>query len=110
MATAPRRPASPACLLYSARLPVLSSAPSFLRLVQSEDRLDAQARVFSRQRAGTTSARATRGGAKMTARLSDDGRKSALSALSGWNEVDGRDAIHKRFAFSDFNKAFGFMT
>uniref|UniRef100_A0A6B2LUE0 4a-hydroxytetrahydrobiopterin dehydratase n=1 Tax=Arcella intermedia TaxID=1963864 RepID=A0A6B2LUE0_9EUKA len=27
-----------------------------------------------------------------------------------WKEVEGRDAIHKRFLFSNFVEAFGFMT
>ena len=37
-------------------------------------------------------------------------RADALAALDGWEEVDGRDAIRKSFAFGDFNEAFGFMT
>ena len=36
-------------------------------------------------------------------------RKTALAALPGWQEVDGRDAIAKRFQFKDFSAAFGFM-
>jgi 4a-hydroxytetrahydrobiopterin dehydratase len=35
---------------------------------------------------------------------------AALAALPGWKAVDGRDAIHKRFVFRDFNEAFGWMT
>jgi 4a-hydroxytetrahydrobiopterin dehydratase len=31
-------------------------------------------------------------------------------ALEGWSLVEGRDAIEKRFGFSDFNAAFGFMS
>jgi 4a-hydroxytetrahydrobiopterin dehydratase len=34
----------------------------------------------------------------------------ALAALPGWQAVDGRDAIHKRFVFRDFSEAFGWMT
>src|SRR5690606_41431883 len=34
----------------------------------------------------------------------------ALAKLSGWSEVEGRDAISKTFQFKDFNAAFGFMT
>jgi 4a-hydroxytetrahydrobiopterin dehydratase len=33
-----------------------------------------------------------------------------LENLSGWQEVDGREAIFKRFNFKDFNAAFGFMS
>ena len=35
---------------------------------------------------------------------------NALSNLSGWSEVVGRDAISRKFVFKDFNAAFGFMT
>jgi 4a-hydroxytetrahydrobiopterin dehydratase len=42
-------------------------------------------------------------------KLIGDVRKQALAALSGWREVQGRDAITKRFVFRDFNQAFGFM-
>jgi 4a-hydroxytetrahydrobiopterin dehydratase len=46
----------------------------------------------------------------MRPKLSGDARKAALTSLSGWNEVAGRDAISKKFTFRDFNEAFGFMT
>jgi len=46
----------------------------------------------------------------MAERLSAEMRKAALTALSGWAEVAGRDAITKTFIFKDFNQAFGFMT
>ncbi|MGC2778207.1 MAG: 4a-hydroxytetrahydrobiopterin dehydratase [Bradyrhizobium sp.] len=46
----------------------------------------------------------------MTERLSAEARASALSKLSGWSELDGREAITRTFTFSDFNEAFGFMT
>ena len=46
----------------------------------------------------------------MAAKLDAAARKSALGALKGWTEVSGRDAITKKFAFKDFNQAFGFMT
>jgi 4a-hydroxytetrahydrobiopterin dehydratase len=46
----------------------------------------------------------------MTQRLSAEERKSALAALSGWTEVDGKDAITRTFVFKDFNEAFGFMS
>lgn len=37
-------------------------------------------------------------------------RTAALAKLDGWKERPDRDAIAKRFVFSDFNAAFGFMT
>ena len=43
------------------------------------------------------------------ARLSSDERKIALMGLQDWREVEGRDAISKKFVFRDFNEAFGFM-
>jgi len=46
----------------------------------------------------------------MAQKLSGDARKSALTRLSGWSVVTGRDAITKKFVFKDFNEAFGFMT
>ncbi len=46
----------------------------------------------------------------MTEKLAGAARKSALSRLTGWSEVAGRDAITKKFVFADFNEAFGFMT
>lgn len=46
----------------------------------------------------------------MVERLSEEARRTALSELAGWAEVDGRDAIARTFTFRDFNAAFGFMT
>lgn len=46
----------------------------------------------------------------MAEKLSDAARAAAVAGLSGWAEVDGRDAISKTFAFADFNAAFGFMS
>lgn len=46
----------------------------------------------------------------MAQKLSADARKAALAKLHGWSEVNGRDAITKKFVFADFNAAFGFMT
>lgn len=43
-------------------------------------------------------------------KLTGEARKSALQRLSGWTENVSRDAIEKRFLFSDFSAAFGFMT
>jgi 4a-hydroxytetrahydrobiopterin dehydratase len=45
----------------------------------------------------------------MAERLSKEARATALKELKGWTEVQGRDAIHRTFVFSDFNEAFGFM-
>lgn len=45
-----------------------------------------------------------------TKKLAGAERKSALGALKGWREVEGRDAIAKTFTFTDFNQAFGWMT
>ncbi|OLF80718.1 pterin-4-alpha-carbinolamine dehydratase [Maricaulis sp. W15] len=38
------------------------------------------------------------------------GAQAALAQLSGWQIVDGRDAIRKVFEFTDFNQAWGFMS
>lgn len=38
------------------------------------------------------------------------GAQKAISQLSGWEAVDGRDAIRRVFQFADFNEAFGFMS
>ena len=46
----------------------------------------------------------------MAQKLTGLARDEALRALSGWSEVQGRDAISKKFVFKDFNQAFGFMT
>ena len=46
----------------------------------------------------------------MAQKLAPDARKSALAKLSGWSDVQGRDAITKKFVFKDFNEAFGFMS
>lgn len=46
----------------------------------------------------------------MVDRLTPDDRRTALAALDGWADVDGRDAITRTFRFTDFNAAFAFMT
>lgn len=46
----------------------------------------------------------------MPPRLEGPERAAALSTLTGWTEVEGRDAISKRFVFADFNVAFGWMS
>lgn len=38
------------------------------------------------------------------------GATAALAQLDGWSAVDGRDAVEKRYQFSDFAEAWGFMT
>lgn len=45
----------------------------------------------------------------MVEKLSPAARQECLASLSGWDNVDGRDAIQKSFQFKDFNGAFGFM-
>lgn len=46
----------------------------------------------------------------MAEKLSVSDRASAVAALDGWSDVDGRNAIQKSFVFGDFNEAFGFMS
>ena len=46
----------------------------------------------------------------MVEKLTAEARARAVSALAGWADVEGRDAIRKVFAFGDFNEAFGFMS
>ena len=46
----------------------------------------------------------------MVDKLSGEERRQALAGLDGWAEVDGRDAIEKRFELADFKAAFAFMT
>jgi 4a-hydroxytetrahydrobiopterin dehydratase len=46
----------------------------------------------------------------MAQKLTTDARKAALAKLTGWSDVQGRDAITRKFMFKDFNQAFGFMT
>ena len=45
----------------------------------------------------------------MAEKLTGSERREALAALSGWNEVEGRDAIARSFQFDDFTAAFAFM-
>ncbi|KAI9313800.1 transcriptional coactivator/pterin dehydratase [Dichotomocladium elegans] len=48
----------------------------------------------------------------MLSTLSQAQRQSLLQPLlsNGWSVTDGRDAIQKKYEFTDFNEAFGFMT
>ena len=43
-------------------------------------------------------------------KLDANARKAALKDLPHWRDVQGRDAIMRKFEFKDFNQAFGFMT
>jgi 4a-hydroxytetrahydrobiopterin dehydratase len=45
----------------------------------------------------------------MAQKLSGEARNTAIGKLEGWREVEGRDAISRKFTFRDFNEAFGFM-
>jgi 4a-hydroxytetrahydrobiopterin dehydratase len=46
----------------------------------------------------------------MATKLAGSDRQSAFARLKGWSEVQGRDAITRKFVFKDFSEAFGFMT
>lgn len=46
----------------------------------------------------------------MPKRLGPDALKEALTTLTGWKLVEGREAITKRYVFRDFSEAFGWMT
>ncbi len=43
-------------------------------------------------------------------KLEGEGRAKALAGVAQWSEVKGRDAITRKFEFTDFNEAFGFMS
>ncbi len=44
------------------------------------------------------------------ARLQGDDLEKALANLSNWVRIDDRDGIARRFKFSNFVQAFGFMS
>jgi 4a-hydroxytetrahydrobiopterin dehydratase len=46
----------------------------------------------------------------MVEKLDATARHVALTALSKWQDVSGRDAIQRSLKFKDFNTAFGFMS
>ena len=46
----------------------------------------------------------------MVEKLTEDERKAVYVELYEWTPVEGRDAIQRKFIFSDFNEAWGFMT
>ncbi|MEN8721430.1 MAG: 4a-hydroxytetrahydrobiopterin dehydratase [Alphaproteobacteria bacterium] len=45
----------------------------------------------------------------MPQKLDPATRAATIAGLDGWTEVEGKDAIFKKFQFADFNEAFGFM-
>jgi 4a-hydroxytetrahydrobiopterin dehydratase len=45
----------------------------------------------------------------MIEKLTAAERAAALKELSGWQAVEGRDAIQRSFKFKNFNEAWGFM-
>ncbi len=46
----------------------------------------------------------------MVARLDGEARARALAELPEWSVTGEPEGIHRRFTFTDFNAAFGFMT
>ncbi len=46
----------------------------------------------------------------MVEKLTSAQCKAALAKLNGWKKVPKRDAITKRFVFTDFNAAFAWMS
>ena len=46
----------------------------------------------------------------MVEKLTQDERKDVYAELYEWTPVEGRDAIQRKFIFSNFNEAWGFMT
>jgi len=42
-------------------------------------------------------------------KLEGSAREAALKTVPNWTEVQGRDAIERKFQFEDFNEAWGFM-
>jgi len=45
----------------------------------------------------------------MAQKLTAEARSAALGRLTGWKEVNGRDAIARTFTFKNFSEAWGFM-
>jgi len=45
----------------------------------------------------------------MIAKLTEVERAGLAAGLPEWKQVDGRDAIARRFQFKDFSEAWGFM-
>jgi 4a-hydroxytetrahydrobiopterin dehydratase len=46
----------------------------------------------------------------MPEKLDAAARTTALNNLAAWEEVDGRDAIHRTYEFKDFKEAWAFMS
>lgn len=51
----------------------------------------------------------TRSSPRVCARRGAEACVRALNPAAGWERVEGRDAIVKKFGFKDFNEAWGFM-
>jgi 4a-hydroxytetrahydrobiopterin dehydratase len=49
-------------------------------------------------------------GNAMVEKLTGATRQTALRQLTGWSEVENRDAIRKSFHFSNFSEAWGFLS
>ena len=45
----------------------------------------------------------------MVEKLTEDEREAVYAELNEWTPVEGRDAIQRKFVFSNFNEAWGFM-
>ncbi|HEY1795658.1 MAG TPA: 4a-hydroxytetrahydrobiopterin dehydratase [Stellaceae bacterium] len=45
----------------------------------------------------------------MVEKLTGAARPAAIAELTGWSDVNGRDAIHKEFQFADFSEAWAFL-
>lgn len=45
----------------------------------------------------------------MPIKFTEEEISEALSGLDGWQRVEGREAICKKFVFENFSQAFGFM-
>ncbi len=46
----------------------------------------------------------------MVEKLAGAARKEAVRELTGWSDVENRDAIRKTFQFGTFGEAWGFMS
>ena len=46
----------------------------------------------------------------MVEKLTGEARTQVLAGLEGWQLVEGRDAIEKRYTFKNFNQAWAFMS
>lgn len=46
----------------------------------------------------------------MAEKLEGAARAESLASIPDWSQVEGRDAISRKFKFGSFNAAFGFMS